>query len=69
VALTFSSIFKDQQPLYVFSRLEISVLQESDQNIPAPISGMFLLSWIICGGISEGNYGELAEAVQRGAAP
>jgi hypothetical protein len=40
----------------VFSRLEISVLQESDQNISAPISGMFLLSWIICGGIFQGIF-------------
>jgi hypothetical protein len=44
----FASIFKDQQVFGVFSELEIFIFPESDKNIPAASSGLFLLSRINC---------------------
>jgi len=44
----FSSIFKDQQVVGVFSEPEIFIFPELDKNIPAASSGLFLLSRINC---------------------
>ena len=44
----FSSIFKDQQVLGVFSEHEIFIFPDSYENIPATSSGIFLLSRINC---------------------
>jgi hypothetical protein len=50
----FFSIFKDQQVLGVFSEPEIFIFPESDKNIPAASSGLFLLSRINCSEIFKG---------------